>query len=81
MSDWLEVSAPAKVNLALVVGPPRADGKHEVATVLERVDLADTLGLRRADATTVDGFPDDTLVRAEALAPGEFVALTSALGA
>ena len=25
--------APAKLNLALVVGPPRADGKHEVATV------------------------------------------------
>ena len=64
MSDWLEVSAPAKVNLALVVGPIRADGKHEVATVLERVELADTLGLREADATTVDGFPDDTLVRA-----------------
>ena len=64
MSDWLEVSAPAKVNLALVVGPTRADGKHEVATVLERVELADTLGLRETDATTVDGFPDDTLVRA-----------------
>lgn len=64
MSDWLEVSAPAKVNLALVVGPTRADGKHEVATVLERVALADTLGLRETDATTVDGFPDDTLVRA-----------------
>jgi 4-diphosphocytidyl-2-C-methyl-D-erythritol kinase len=64
MSDWLEVSAPAKVNLALVVGPTRADGKHEVATVLERVELADSLGLRETDATTVDGFPDDTLVRA-----------------
>ena len=25
--------APAKINLALVVGPRRADGKHEVATV------------------------------------------------
>ena len=64
MSDWLEVSAPAKVNLALVVGPARADGKHEVATVLERLELADTLCLRETDATTVDGFPDDTLVRA-----------------
>ena len=64
MSDWLEVSAPAKVNLALVVGPTRADGKHEVATVLERVELADTLRLRETDAMTVEGFPDDTLVRA-----------------
>ena len=64
MSEWLEVAAPAKLNLALVVGPTRADGKHEVATVLERLDLADTLALREAAATTVDGFADDTLVRA-----------------
>ena len=32
--------ATAKINLALVVGPRRADGKHEVATVLQRIDLA-----------------------------------------
>ena len=33
--------ATAKLNLTLVVGPRRGDGKHEVATVLQRVDLAD----------------------------------------
>lgn len=55
--------APAKVNLALVVGPGRADGKHEVATVLQRVDLADRISLAPASALTVDGFRDDTLVR------------------
>ena len=64
MSEWLEAAAPAKLNLALVVGPTRADGKHEVVTVLERLDLADTLALQEADATTVEGFADDTLVRA-----------------
>jgi 4-diphosphocytidyl-2-C-methyl-D-erythritol kinase len=64
MSEWLEATAPAKLNLALVVGPARADGKHEVATVLERLDLADTLALRKAGTTSVDGFADDTLVRA-----------------
>ena len=42
--------APAKINLALVVGPLRRDGLHEVATVLQRVDLADTISLERADA-------------------------------
>ena len=33
--------ASAKLNLALVVGPRRDDGKHEVATVLQRLDLGD----------------------------------------
>jgi len=33
--------APAKVNLALHVGPRRADGFHEVATVYQAVDLYD----------------------------------------
>ena len=33
------VAAHAKINPALVVGPTRADGKHEVATVLQRIDL------------------------------------------
>ena len=33
--------AHAKINLALVVGPTRPDGKHEVTTVLQRIELAD----------------------------------------
>jgi len=33
--------APAKVNLALHVGPRRADGFHDVATVYQAVDLYD----------------------------------------
>ena len=37
--------ATAKLNLALVVGPLRADGRHEVATVLQRLDLADRVSL------------------------------------
>jgi len=41
-------AAPAKLNLALVVGPLREDGKHEVATVLQRVDLGDRIALARA---------------------------------
>jgi 4-diphosphocytidyl-2-C-methyl-D-erythritol kinase len=58
-------AAPAKINLALVVGPLRADGKHEVATVLQRVGLHDDVEVElRADGeVTVEGFPNDTLVR------------------
>jgi 4-diphosphocytidyl-2-C-methyl-D-erythritol kinase len=57
--------APAKLNLALVVGPRRDGGKHEVATVLQRIDLGDRITVARASgsALRVDGFAQDTLVR------------------
>ena len=55
--------AYAKINLALVVGPLRDDGRHELATVLQRIDLADDIELEPANALTVEGFEDDTLVR------------------
>ncbi len=56
--------AAAKVNLALVVGPPRDDGKHEILTVLQRIDLVDRLELAEAPKLQVEGFADDTLVTA-----------------
>jgi 4-diphosphocytidyl-2-C-methyl-D-erythritol kinase len=54
--------APAKVNLALVVGPLRDDGKHEVVTVLQRIDLVDRIELDEAPELLVEGFAEDTLV-------------------
>lgn len=57
-------SATAKLNLALVVGPPRRDGKHEVTTVMQRLALADRVDVTPGDGLTVEGFPEDTLVRA-----------------
>jgi len=58
------MKAHAKINLALVVGPTRDDGKHEVATVLQRVELADDVTLEPCDRLRVDGFDADTIVRA-----------------
>ena len=55
--------APAKINLALVVGPLRDDGKHEVLTVLQRIDLVDRIEVEEATGLRVEGFADDTLVR------------------
>jgi 4-diphosphocytidyl-2-C-methyl-D-erythritol kinase len=55
--------ASAKVNLALVVGPPRDDGKHEVLTVLQRIDLVDRIELHEAPELRVEGFEADTLAR------------------
>lgn len=56
------MNAHAKVNLALVVGSRRADGKHEVATVLQHVELHDVVEVEPADDLVVHGFADDTLV-------------------
>ncbi len=58
--------AYAKINLALVVGPLRGDGKHEVATVLQRIDICDTVELMPAtiDGVVVEGFADTIVTRA-----------------
>ena len=59
--------APAKINLALLVGPTRPDGKHDVTTLLQRIDLFDHVRVERAPRLRVTGFPPDTIV-ARALA-------------
>ena len=62
--------APAKLNLALVVGPLRDDGKHEIVSLMAPLGLADQIELDSAEELRVTGFDDDTLVRGslEALA-------------
>jgi 4-diphosphocytidyl-2-C-methyl-D-erythritol kinase len=60
----IERLAPAKLNLALVVGPTRPDGRHEVATVLQRISLADRIRLEPSSELRVEGFAEDTIVRA-----------------
>jgi 4-diphosphocytidyl-2-C-methyl-D-erythritol kinase len=59
----ISASAFAKINLALVVGPTRDDGLHEVATILQRIELHDTISLEPAAELEVGGFEDDSLVR------------------
>jgi 4-diphosphocytidyl-2-C-methyl-D-erythritol kinase len=41
----LRAFGPGKVNLCLLLGPLRADGRHELATLIESVSLADELHL------------------------------------
>lgn len=55
--------AHAKINLALLVGPARSDGKHEVATVMQALELHDVIALEPASELVVEGFAEDTLVR------------------
>jgi 4-diphosphocytidyl-2-C-methyl-D-erythritol kinase len=47
------VKAFAKVNLCLLLGPPRRDGRHELVTVLESVDLHDSVIVAAADRDEV----------------------------
>ena len=46
--DVLVAKAPAKVNLGLFVGPQRADGRHELASVMQSISLCDELTLTPA---------------------------------
>lgn len=59
----LALSAAAKVNLVLEVLGRRADGYHEIATVMQTVDLSDRLILEDADTiacrATGFGVPTD----------------------
>jgi 4-diphosphocytidyl-2-C-methyl-D-erythritol kinase len=56
--------AAAKINLALVVGQRRRDGLHEVATVLQRIDVCDRIELQVGEELAIEGFPEDTIVAA-----------------
>jgi 4-diphosphocytidyl-2-C-methyl-D-erythritol kinase len=73
----VRVSAPAKVNLALSVGRRRTDGYHDVTTVLQALELLDTLTFEHAEGLEVVYRPDigvsgdRDLVRAAALALAE----------
>jgi len=51
------VRVPAKLNLQLAVGPPRADGYHDLVTVFHAVSLFDELTAEPAgrDGVTVTG--------------------------
>jgi 4-diphosphocytidyl-2-C-methyl-D-erythritol kinase len=64
-------TATAKVNLALVVGPRRPDGKHELLTVYQRLALADRIAIEPAPRLSVNGFAGDTLVRRALVGLGE----------
>ena len=50
----VEVAAPAKLNLALLVGPVRPDGYHEIASLMLPVTLADRVVVERTPGKGLD---------------------------
>ncbi len=47
-ADAWHALAPAKINLGLFLGPTRADGRHEIVSVMQSISLADELTLEPA---------------------------------
>lgn len=47
------VAAPAKINLCLLLGGTRDDGRHELVTLFQSVSLCDTLAVSVADRDAV----------------------------
>ena len=55
------VTVPAKINLHLGVGAPRADGFHPLMTVFHAIDLHDEVTVSEADAWSVEVAGDGTV--------------------
>jgi 4-diphosphocytidyl-2-C-methyl-D-erythritol kinase len=68
----LRALAPAKINLGLFLGPARADGRHELATVMQSISLADELTLTAADpaAAADSADPADSAAATDSAAAG-----------
>ncbi|MBA4370018.1 MAG: 4-(cytidine 5'-diphospho)-2-C-methyl-D-erythritol kinase [Coriobacteriaceae bacterium] len=76
----ITLKAPAKLNLHLGVGDVRADGYHEVTTVLQALELADEVELAPAAGLSLRCEPDLGLAAERNLAHRAAVALAGALG-
>jgi 4-diphosphocytidyl-2-C-methyl-D-erythritol kinase len=59
----VDIAAPAKLNLALLVGPRRPDGFHEIASLMVPVTLADRVTVEHTPGTPLNVVCD--------VAPGE----------
>lgn len=72
VGDRIVLVAPAKVNLYLEVGPRRIDGYHDVVTVMQALELHDTVTVEPGSRLSVVCEPDlgvppcDNLVAAAA---------------
>ena len=69
MSEFLNISAPAKLNLFLHVTGRRADGYHLLQSVFQLIDLSDTVQLRPREDSLINRIrplpnvpPEDDLV-------------------
>ena len=57
-TERVELAAPAKLNLALLVGPVRPDGFHEIASLMVPVTLADRVIVEKTPGAGLDVVSD-----------------------
>ena len=57
-TERIELAAPAKLNLALLVGPVRPDGFHEIASLMVPVTLADRVVVEKTPGAGLDVVSD-----------------------
>lgn len=74
------VAAPAKINLYLSVGRRRPDGYHDVETIVQALELHDTVRVERASSLQVTCEPDVGVPAGDNLAARAARALGDALG-
>ena len=81
-ADRVTLLSPAKVNLFLEVGERRADGYHDVVTVLQALDerASDTLDMSVAEGLSVGCMPDIGVPQEENLVTRALVRLGEAVG-
>ena len=48
MSEFLEIDAPAKINLFLALTGKRGDGFNQLISVISKLELKDTLKIRKS---------------------------------
>ncbi|MTD46540.1 4-(cytidine 5'-diphospho)-2-C-methyl-D-erythritol kinase [Conexibacter sp. W3-3-2] len=80
MSRGLQTIAPSKVNVCLLLGPTRADGRHELVTVFQALDLADDVHLLETLDVRDDEVVCDPPVEGENLALRAIRAFRAATG-
>ena len=51
--EFMKLSAPAKINLSLKIKERRADGFHEIETLMCPISLSDTLGIETHEADEI----------------------------
>ena len=69
--DTITIRAPAKVNLALSVGPPLASGMHPIASWMACLELHDEVHVTRADHAFAVEWAGDAPVPSEIDWPAE----------
>ena len=48
MSEFIEIDAPAKINLFLVLTGKRGDGFNQLISIISKLELKDTLKVRKS---------------------------------